>query len=128
MKTIQKMLSLVLIVSLVCGKAQAQETTKANAKIVITNFNVYENSDQLVIDWQTDGQVDANYWQIQRSADGQTFTTIALVLGPDPRQGANRFQYKTKMRKRGESAMMYRLMPIDKSEQEINTEIIPATK
>ena len=127
MKTIKTIACLLLISVLSLGKTQAQSTA-TDSKITITNFKVYENNDQLVIDWQTDGQVDANYWQIQRSADGQTFTTIALVLGPDPRQGANSYRYKTKMRKRGEASLSYRLTPVDRSEKEINTEIIPATK
>lgn len=127
MKTIKKITCLLLIAVLVMGKTQAQSTA-TGSKITITNFKVYENNDQLVIDWQTDGVVEANYWQIQRSTDGKNYATIALVLGPDPRQGTNRYQYKAKMRKRGEAGLSYRLTPVDRSEKEINTEIIPATK
>lgn len=127
MKTIKNSTCLLLIALFIAGTANAQVSPNGS-KITITNFNVYEKNDQLVIDWQTDGLVEANYWQIQRSEDGKNFRTIALVLGPDPRQGANRYQYKGKMRKRGESALSYRLSPVDRSEQEINTEIIPATK
>ncbi len=127
MKTIKTIICLLLITVLTMGKTQAQSTA-TGSKITITNFKVYENNDQLVIDWQTDGVVEANYWQIQRSTDGKNYATIALVLGPDPRQGANRYQYKTKMRKRGEAGLSYRLAPVDRSEKEINTEIIPATK
>lgn len=127
MKTIKNSTCLLLIALFITGTANAQVSPNGS-KITITNFTVYEKNDQLVIDWQTDGLVEANYWQIQRSEDGKNFRTIALVLGPDPRQGANRYQYKGKMRKRGESALSYRLSPVDRSEQEINTEIIPATK
>lgn len=127
MKTIKNISSLLLIALFVTGTANAQVSPNGS-KITITNFTVYEKNDQLFIDWQTDGLVEANYWQIQRSEDGKNFRTIALVLGPDPRQGTNRYQYKGKMRKRGESALSYRLSPVDRSEQQINTEIIPATK
>ncbi|HAO45508.1 MAG TPA: hypothetical protein PLZ45_07020 [Ferruginibacter sp.] len=127
MKAIKNTTCLLLIALFITGTANAQVSPNGS-KITITNFTVYEKNDQLVIDWQTDGLVEANYWQIQRSEDGKNFRTIALVLGPDPRQGANRYQYKGKMRKRGESALSYRLSPVDRSEQEINTEIIPATK
>ena len=116
-----------MITALVFGKTQAQPAA-ANSKITITNFSVYEKNEQLIIDWQTDGLVEANYWQVQRSSDGKNYATIALVLGPDPRQGANSYRYKTKMRKRGEASLSYRLTPVDRSEKEINTEIIPATK
>lgn len=116
-----------MITAFVFGKTQAQSAA-TGSKITITNFNVYEKNDQLFIDWQTEGLVDANYWQVQRSEDGIQYKTIALVLGPDPRQGANSYQYKAKMRKRGESNLRYRLTPVDRSEKEINTEIMPATK
>lgn len=127
MKTIKKITSLLMILVFILGKAQAQSAT-TDSRITITNFNVYENNDQLVIDWQATGMVEANYWQIQRSSDGKNYATIALVLGPDPRQGANRYQYRAKMKKRGEANLSYRLTPVDRSEKEINTEIIPATK
>ena len=128
MKQVNKIMIVLLVAGFSLVKANAQSPVTTGSKIVITNFKVYENNDQLFIDWQTDGVVDANYWQIQRSADGKNYTTIAIVLGPDPRQGANRYQYKGKMRKRGESNLIYRLSPVDQREKEINTEIIPATK
>jgi len=115
-----------MITVFVFGTAKAQSEAVLS-KITITNFKVYENNDQLIIDWKTDGVVDANYWQIQRSEDGKEYATIALVFGPDPRQGANTYQYKGKLNKAG-GKTSYRLSPVDKREKEINTEIIPATK
>lgn len=128
MKQFNKILILLLVTGFIAIRSNAQLTPATDPKIIITNFKVYENNDQLFIDWQTDGVVEANYWQVQRSVDGKTFTTIAIVLGPDPRQGTNRYQYKTKMRKRGESNMIYRLNPVDIREKEINTEIVSTTK
>lgn len=126
MKTTKKITCLLMLM-FVLNKTNAQ-TEATGTKITITNFNVYENNDQLFINWQTDGVVDANYWQVQRSTDGKNYATIALVLGADPSKGANHFQYKVKMRKRGESKLFYRLNPVDQNEKEINIKIIPATK
>ena len=39
-----------------------------------------------MIDWATDNKVPTNYFEIERSSDGINFKTIALVLGPDPKQ------------------------------------------
>ncbi|MGH2565055.1 MAG: hypothetical protein ACRDE5_11110, partial [Ginsengibacter sp.] len=39
-----------------------------------------------MIDWSTDNKVATNYFEIQRSVDGKNFNTIALVMGPDPKQ------------------------------------------
>jgi hypothetical protein len=126
MKTTKK-LTCLLMLMFALNNTKAQ-TEAAGSKITITNFNVYENNDQLFINWQTDGVVDANYWQVQRSTDGKNYATIAFVLGADPRQAANHYQYKVKMRKRGESKLFYRLSPVDKNDKEISTEIISATK
>lgn len=39
-----------------------------------------------MIDWATDNKVATNYFEIERSSDGVNFRTIAMVLGPDPKQ------------------------------------------
>lgn len=126
MNTLKKIICLLLILVFVFGTAKAQSAA-ANSKITITNFKVYEKNNQLIIDWKTNGVVDANYWQVQRSEDGKEYATIALVFGPDPRQGTNTYQYKGKLSKAG-GKISYRVSPVDNREKEINTEIIPATK
>ena len=60
-----------------------------NTKISYTSFTVNETNKKVIIDWITDNKVAANYFEIQRSTDGKNFKTIALVLGPDPKQGSN---------------------------------------
>jgi len=60
-----------------------------NAKISYTSFTVNEANKKVIIDWITSENVVANYFEIQRSSDGKNFKTIALVLGPDPKQGSN---------------------------------------
>jgi hypothetical protein len=56
------------------------------AKINYTSFTVNAVKKRVTIDWVTDNKVPANYFEIQRSADGINFKTIALVLGPDPQK------------------------------------------
>lgn len=41
---------------------------------------------KIIIDWVTDNKVAANYFEIERSVDGINFKTIAVVLGPDPKE------------------------------------------
>src|SRR4051812_6590673 len=52
----------------------------------VTGFTVNNNGKKVVIDWKTDGAIATNYFAIQKSVDGVNYKTIALVLGPDPKQ------------------------------------------
>jgi len=62
---------------------KAQKTAN-DPSLTITNFKVYEKNNKQVVEWGTGSTVATNYWQVQSSTDGATFTTIALVLGDDP--------------------------------------------
>lgn len=129
MKTLQKIICLLIITLFISGNMKAQEPGNCQKLITITNFKVYENNAQLVIDWSTDGRVETNYWQVQSSTDGQKFSTIALVFGPDPRQKGDNYQYKGKIKDAAAgSKAYYRVSPVDAKGQEINTEIVQLAK
>ena len=57
-----------------------------NHTINVTNFTVTTKEQKVNIDWKTDGATATNYFAIQKSTDGITYKTVALVLGPDPKQ------------------------------------------
>jgi hypothetical protein len=63
-----------------------QTIVTEQAKINFTSFTVDSNQKGIKIDWATDNKIPTNYFEIERSSDGINFTTIALVLGPDPKQ------------------------------------------
>lgn len=63
-----------------------QTLVTEQAKINFTSFTVNSNQKRIMIDWATDNKTPANYFEIERSSDGINFKTIALVLGPDPKQ------------------------------------------
>ena len=54
--------------------------------INFTKFDVFAQNSKVAIKLSTDGKVATNYFEIQKSSDGVTFKTIALILGPDPKQ------------------------------------------
>ena len=56
------------------------------AQVTVTDFTVRAKEQKVVIDWKTGGTTIANYFAIQKSTDGKNFKTVALVLGPDPKQ------------------------------------------
>ena len=129
MKTLQKMIYLVMITVYMSGNIQAQELVNCQKFSTMTNVKVYENNAQLVIDWSTDGRVETNYWQVQSSTDGQKFSTIALVFGPDPRQKGDNYQYKGKIKDASDGTeTYYRVTPVDAKGQEISTEIVQSVK
>ncbi len=64
------------------------------ARINYINFTVNEVEKKIIIDWAVDDKVPANYFEIQKSLDGKNFRTIALVMGPDPKQAnADSYEY-----------------------------------
>lgn len=66
-----------------CVNAQVQPTSSV---IKFTKFDVVEQNSKIAINIETDGTVQTNYFEIQKSNDGVNFKTIALILGPDPKQ------------------------------------------
>jgi hypothetical protein len=82
-KQVGKCLIAVVILTLAYSRGRCQTQ---QARINYTSFTVNEVKKRIMIDWTTDNKVAANYFEIQRSVDGKNFKTIALVLGPDPKQ------------------------------------------
>jgi hypothetical protein len=60
---------------------QTKQTT-----INYTSFTVNQLQKKIVIEWVTNNKELVNYFEIQRSTDGLNFRTVALVMGPDPKQ------------------------------------------
>lgn len=88
------------------GEAQGRRNPST---IKITQFNVYEKNNQIAVEWATDAAVPTNYWEVQRSADGTGFSTIALVLGPDPGKPGDTYHYKEQVGKGRHPGNYYRL-------------------
>jgi len=101
---------------------------KAQKEIKITNFSIYAKDSKLIIDWATDGIVATNYWQVQRSQDGIQFTTIAYVLGPNPRQSGDQYEYMEKVKDKKLMNSYYRLIHTDLNGVVMTSEIMTITK
>lgn len=99
-----------------------------NQKITITNFSAYEKDNRLIIDWATDGTVPTNYWQVQVSDEGTRFSTIAIVLGPDPTQQGDRYQYMEKIKVGRDATKYYRICHVDVNGNAQMSEILKPAK
>ena len=126
MKLIKHFTCMILLTALFTKGAVAQPALH-DQNIIITNFTVYEKDTKLVVEWATDGTVATNYWQVQISDDGKAFSTIAIVLGPDPRQPGDRYQYMEKLRAGRDASKFYRLRHVDlNGNEQISKMIAPA--
>ncbi len=64
----------------VVGKSQNVQLQK----IHIIDFSVANDGNKVEINWATAKSMNAHYFEVEKSSDGQQFKTIAIVMGPDP--------------------------------------------
>ena len=84
------------------------------ADVNITDFTISAKEQKVMIDWKTDGALATNYFEVQKSADGINFKTIALVLGPDPKQNAgDSYGFFDKNLAKNLKQSYYRLVHVD---------------
>lgn len=108
-------------------KAQVS-SVQAKTTLNIVKFQVYAKNTKLIIDWSTDGAKTTNYWEVQRSTEGTQFSTIALVLGPDPGQTNDQYQYMEKLNNAKNSNAYYRLRHINADGTEQISKVIQLVK
>jgi hypothetical protein len=123
-----KMIYLTVLAFVIAIGCSAQTTTVSNKNITITNFTVYAKDAKIIIDWATDAATATNYWEVQRSADGIQFSAIALVLGADPRQEGDRYQYMEKLKDTKNTTAYYRLRHVAADGKEQLSNIIQPAK
>ena len=117
-------LLIIMVLATLFTKAQA---TSATPQINITKLIAYEADNRFFIDWTTDKPGTTNYWEVQSSTDGRTFSTIALVLGSDPAKPGEQFGYKGKITTKT-SAAYYRIVHISPSGIKLQSHIIKLAK
>ena len=71
---------------------------QVNGKYInITKLKAYEKNKLLTVEWMADAGDACNYWEVQGSADGKDFHTVALVLGPDSGKKGEQYLFKGKI-------------------------------
>jgi hypothetical protein len=127
MNRMKKITSLLLFIILINSKTIAQQAEN-DIKINITEFSVSFKDQKIMVEWATDGLFSTNYWEIQESGDGLNFSTVALVLGPDPKQKGDHYQFINNMKATKSTKFSYRLKHISLGGEEIFSQIIHMTK
>jgi hypothetical protein len=91
--------------------------------INVTDFTVTAKEQKVIVDWKTDGAIPTNYFAVQKSADGVNFKTVALVMGPDPKQtNSDAYGFADKNVSKPAKHSYYRLVHIDTNGNEQITE------
>lgn len=85
-KKLTQLLVMMVFPSLIGLSSFAQNQEKQENQINFSKFNVSSDKKKISIDWSIENAAPANYFEVQKSNDGINFKTIALVLGPDPKQ------------------------------------------
>jgi hypothetical protein len=105
---------LVTILSLAFTTAFSQNSlalkpATANLKAVVENNTV-------ILNWNVTEGAAFNYCKVQASADGITFYTIGMVLGPNPEQTGNSFSFKQNLAKIRPGQAYYRVLNMETDE------------
>jgi hypothetical protein len=123
----KRLFYILILTGFFASKAPAQPLLPIS-KITITNFSVYEKGTKRIIDWATDGTIPTNLWKVQESGDGINFSTIAMVLGPDPGKAGDNYQYRELISEGRNAKRFYRICHIDIDGNQQFSEIIQPAK
>lgn len=95
---------LLIFSSIYTGKAQQtltcsifKQPAAATSQLTTTDisFTASLTNDRIILNWVTQKEGNSNHFEVERSADGQNFKTIGLVLGPLEESAGSKF-YKIK--------------------------------
>ena len=117
----KNLLRILLISTITLISSSGLIAQKRNISVI--DFTVSAKEKKVIIDWKTDGVTPTNYFAVQRSIDGINFKTIALVLGPDPKQKeGDYYAFSDKYISKTAKPFYYRLVHIDVDGKEQITE------
>jgi hypothetical protein len=82
-----RLISAITLLTLVSLSSWAQKNQQPlKNKLNFSSFVVSTDEKRVSISWSIENSAPTNYFEIQKSTDGINYKTIALVLGPDPKQ------------------------------------------
>ena len=99
-----------IAIFLLCTAVHAQSATEKMA------FNVEKAGNLISMTWTVSNQPETNHFEIQRSEDGSTWKTVALMFPFEDNSTAHSYRYAEKMHKRSKAYYRIRQIDINKSE------------
>ncbi len=88
-------------------------------------FNAKTVEDNVQLNWATASEVDNDYFQVERSEDGRTFTTIAMITGAGTTNTLQTYEVMDKSPFLGDN--FYRLKQVDLDGEFTYSDIVLAT-
>ncbi len=79
--------------------------------VTLSEFSAKNNKDQVALFWKTSSEVNSNYYEIQRSKDGQNFSKIGNIYAQGTSTLENLYSFKDIMPLKGTN--YYRLSIVD---------------
>lgn len=79
--------------------------------VELKNFRSTVKNNEVVLNWETASELNNNYFNIERSIDGQNFTDIGVVIGKGTTNTTNSYEFIDKRSLSGET--YYRLKQVD---------------
>ena len=111
----KKYMLLRIFIILLCSNAFLNGNAQTRDQIDFKNISVTAAEGRVNIKWTTDAVASTNYFELEKSNDGQHFKTVALILGADPSIAAgNRFGGFDKVTAKTKKSF-YRIKHIDKN-------------
>ncbi len=102
-----------LLLELCVNPCLAQSTTRAEEETVIQTFILLRAGSSVKVSWQTSAEKNNNYFEVQRSTDGEHFSTIALVFAREQaNQGADYLYTDQAAAQTGAEQLYYRIRQV----------------
>ncbi len=83
----------IISLSFICLVARAQGTVSGEKDPVVKDLKASLVNNNLELTWGTATVEMNNYWEVQGSVDGKSFSTLGLVFGADPKTAGNSFAF-----------------------------------
>lgn len=82
--------------------------------VTLLSFTAQKQNSTAQLSWQTTNEVNASYFNIQRSEDGALFTTVGKVLAKGSHSSLNNYTYGDDISMLKPGVVYYRLQTVDK--------------
>lgn len=96
-----------LLLELCVNPCLAQTNPRAAQETVIQSFTLLRAGASVKIAWQTSSEKNNNYFEVQRSTDGEQFTTIAVVFAREQADNGADYLFADQNPGQGGSDILY---------------------
>jgi hypothetical protein len=113
-----------LLLELCVNPCFADPAIPRNDETVVQSFNLLRSGQSAKLLWQTSAEKNNNYFEVQRSADGENFSAIALVFAHENApNGADYLYIDHSLLSAGSEFLYYRIRQVNMEGKSTFTEI-----